>query len=139
MKAISGLFLLFAVFLLISCDKEGDYYYSINNTSDYTLKLCIKPHYKNSNNKDTVISIDSKLDIMFSKQDYVMIGDLDDRFITNFFDTLYITINDTLQLSKNLYDSKNWVYEKHVSGGFMEKKADYYYKFELKNDDILKK
>ena len=119
-------------FIAVSCDYEGDEYYYINNKTNLDIKVSFVKKYGNDKKDTTKISVLSNETRNFYT--YKTIAALTKQKGENYldvFDTLWISINDTLTLNKDLYKIDNWDYS-HQGSRDVENK----YTFMINNNDI---
>ena len=127
---------LLLTFIITSCDPGETVRYSIDNQSDFNIQVYYEAQNKNRDIFDT-------LKIVY-KENYsefytlVHIGNgFDDTlgFLTNNFDSIKIYINnDTLQLTKDYEQRKNWEFK--ILNTFFFRPNDIEYVFMINNQSF---
>ncbi|BDX38726.1 hypothetical protein CYCD_20810 [Tenuifilaceae bacterium CYCD] len=122
------------VLLITSCDPGATDVFNVDNQSDWEVLVGYKQW-----DVDTVIAVAPKELRTVYVQNYLGVaGDGGDSFLSP-FDTLYINVNDTMELGMSCMQRRNW--ELKVSskncwrgdGGIAE------YKLIIENDDIVRR
>lgn len=122
--------LLVLVLSLVACDPRYGERYFVENKSNYDVLVAYKRH-----DTDTVITINSLQHALFYENYRIGYAeDMGEYFLTNTFDTLYFTLNDTLKLTKNWQKRETWEYIEtgEEEGGVAN------YTFTIENGDIVK-
>jgi hypothetical protein len=126
-------FLLFSCALLglISCSRDGDFYYHVINDSGKELNLVIK-RTSDSVPKKLVIMPKTEMAIAEIKDIPGGAGDMGNDFL-KWFDSLSLAPGiDTLHLSKHIKDRPNWDFE----GAKKKNNPESRYKFTVADSDI---
>lgn len=94
--------------LLASCEYQGDYYFKIDNESEYNIQ-CVKT----ASQKTDTFTVDSGTEeLIHFKKGFNGMRDLNDEFLKiNRIDTIYfLPIQDSLEVNLNPMIRESWIY-----------------------------
>lgn len=103
--------LIFMAVLIVSCDYESNEHYIIDNRSKYDIHVAFVKKYSNDKNDTTklIVTPTEIIDFYVHKTATAVSKNKGDNYL-DVFDTIRISINDTLILNKDLYNMNNWDY-----------------------------
>ena len=104
-------FLIFMLIFVVSCDYEAKEHYIIDNKSSYDINVVYVKKYNNEKNDSTkvIVSPNMTKDFYENTTATAVAKDKGENYL-DIFDSIYISINDTLILNKDLYNMDNWDY-----------------------------
>ena|SRR5665647_166596 len=102
---------------LLSCERQAEWQYFLNNQSDYRVHLGIDVW-----GSDTTITIEShELKLFHHDSAWGNAVDFEELFL-NDFDTIFVNIEEPMHVNKNIHLRENWEFEiiggnKYADGG----------------------
>ena len=99
---------IFMVVLIVSCDYESNEHYIIDNKSKYDIHLDFVK--VNSNDTTEVIVNSAATRDFYIHQTITALSKNKGDDYLDVFDTIWVSINDTLILNKDFYNMDNWDY-----------------------------
>ena len=103
--------LIFMAVLIVSCDYESNEHYIIDNRTKNDIHVAFVKKYSNDKNDTTklIVTPTEIRDFYVHKTATAVSKNKGDNYL-DVFDTITISINDTLILNKDLYNMNNWDY-----------------------------
>lgn len=117
----------------ISCDPSTGEAYYLTNQSDYTVTVRFNDMIEDDKKMEV---LSNATELIFEYFDTGATTDLGDNFL-RFFDTIYVTINDTVELIKDVNKRNNWEFEIRDDSGFGNAGIGTY-TFIISNNDLGK-